>query len=62
MEDAMGIVITFPKVHCGNRDSRGSATQSESATIVILPVIRIERFNDRQTVGVSEESSSWKMQ
>lgn len=52
----MGTVITFPEARRGGRDFHQGA-QGESATIIILPVIRIDRFNDEPTDGMSEGSS-----
>ena len=40
----MGIVVTFPAARPATRD--GLASQAGSATVIILPVIRIERFVD----------------
>ncbi len=53
----MGTVITFPDARRGCRDSHHGGAQGESATIIILPVIRIDRFNDDPTDGMSEGSS-----
>jgi hypothetical protein len=40
----MGIVVTFPEVRTTARD--GMDPQSASATVIILPVVRIERIDD----------------
>jgi hypothetical protein len=41
----MGRVVRFPKVARAAR-ARLIATESGSATVIILPVIRIERYQD----------------
>jgi hypothetical protein len=40
----MGMVISFPAVERTARGSGVIADKSQSATVVILPVIRIERY------------------
>jgi hypothetical protein len=40
----MGMVISFPAVERTARGSGVTAGKSQSATVVILPVIRIERY------------------
>jgi hypothetical protein len=50
----MGIVVTFPAARSG-RD--GIALQAGSATVIILPVVRIERYDD-DPPGHAEPSSS----
>jgi hypothetical protein len=40
----MGSVIKFPELGRSSRSGRLVAGKSESATVIILPVIRIERF------------------
>jgi hypothetical protein len=45
----MGIVVTFPETACGRRSSRSIAADSESATVIILPVVRIEHYDDEPT-------------
>jgi len=42
----MGTVIRFPERARRARRHKPSADMAESATVVILPVIRIERFVD----------------
>jgi hypothetical protein len=44
----MGTVIGFPEREHRARTKRLIAAKSESATVIILPVIRIERFVDEQ--------------
>jgi hypothetical protein len=51
----MGIVVTFPAARPATRD--GIASQAGSATVIILPVIRIERYDD-DPPGHAEPSSS----
>ena len=41
----MGIVVTFPAARPATRD--GIAAQAGSATVIILPVVRIERHPDQ---------------
>ncbi len=45
----MGTVISFPAVGHTARGSRSIAGRSESATVIILPVIRIERYAEEPT-------------
>jgi len=40
----MGTVLTFPSARSGVRD--GIAPQAGSATVIILPVVRIERYDE----------------
>jgi hypothetical protein len=40
----MGSVISFPAAGRAAQSSRSIAAKAESATVIILPVIRIERF------------------
>ena len=51
----MGIVVTFPAARSGARD--GVAPQVGSATVIILPVVRIERYDD-DPPGNAEPSTS----
>lgn len=44
----MGTIITFPE---SRRYGEGAMVRAEPATIIILPVIRIERFNDDPVDG-----------
>ena len=50
----MGTVITFPEPRRDTRDARTSFTQGVSATIIILPVIRIERYSDGPSDGLAD--------
>ena len=52
-EGPMGIVVTFPESRRDARDARAGRTQGASATIIILPVIRIERYNDEPSDGLA---------
>jgi hypothetical protein len=47
----MGTVNSFTAVARTARASRSVAGKSESATVIILPVIRIERYVDEPTGG-----------
>jgi hypothetical protein len=42
----MGTVIGFPEQARGVRPPRWRGASSESATVIILPVIRIERYSE----------------
>lgn len=42
----MGTVVEFPELGRSARDGRVIGMRSEPATVIILPVIRIERYND----------------
>ncbi|TMJ34224.1 MAG: hypothetical protein E6G96_02495 [Alphaproteobacteria bacterium] len=55
----MGTVINFRPVACTARRARSIARKSESATVIILPVIRIERYTgESTTTGLDPLSSS----
>jgi hypothetical protein len=54
----MGTVISFPAVERTARASRASVERPESATVIILPVIRIERYIEEPTDTVAPEASS----
>ena len=57
-ESDMGTVISFPAVGRTVRGSRLIAGKSESATVIILPVIRIERYPDEPAGDFEPEASS----
>ena len=42
----MGTVVEFPEHGRSTRDGRLIGMRPESATVIILPVIRIERYSD----------------
>lgn len=52
----MGTVIGFPEVGRGERGGRLVAMRAEPATVIILPVIRIERYTDEPVVRGSGRS------
>jgi hypothetical protein len=54
----MGSVVSFPAVGRTARASRSIAGKPESATVIILPVIRIERFVEEPSGGVEPEANS----
>src|SRR3981189_1594031 len=54
----MGTIISFPGVVHTARASRSIAGKSESAIVIILPVIRIERYVDESTGSFEPEASS----
>jgi hypothetical protein len=53
----MGTVISFPTPRHGTRASASVARRSQSATIVILPVIRIERYVEQPLFDFEPETS-----
>ena len=52
----MGTVLTFPAARPSARD--GIATQVGSATVIILPVVRIERYYDVPSDGLTAGSGA----
>jgi hypothetical protein len=52
----MGTVVTFPEMRCSTRVTNNASLGS--ATIIILPVVRIERHDDEPADGYSATSSS----
>ncbi len=56
MGDGMGTVIGFPEHGRSMRDDRLMAVRSGSATVIILPVIRIERYIDEPADGAASRS------
>jgi hypothetical protein len=53
----MGQVIGFPEQGRITRDDRLMAVRAESATVIILPVIRIERYTDEPDEGAASRSA-----
>ena len=51
----MGTVITFP---AERRSVSPSFTADHDASVIILPVIRVERYNDAPTDSFEPSSSS----
>jgi hypothetical protein len=51
------MVISFPAVGHTARGPRSITGRSESATVIILPVIRIERYAEEPTVEPEASSS-----
>jgi hypothetical protein len=49
----MGTVVTFPEMRRIPRGAHVGGTNTASATIIILPVIRIERYSDEPSDGHS---------
>jgi hypothetical protein len=49
----MGMVIGFPQRERRARARPWLAAESETATVIILPVIRIERFDDEPSHSAS---------
>jgi hypothetical protein len=54
----MGVVIGFPAVGRAGRSARTIVGKPESATVIILPVVRIERYIDEPTGGLEPEASN----
>jgi len=54
----MGMVISFPAAERTARGSRLIAGKPESATVIILPVIRIERYVDAPSDDFEPAASS----
>jgi hypothetical protein len=54
----MGTVISYPAARPAARGSRSIAPQAESATVIILPVIRIERYIEEPTDGAEPAASN----
>ncbi len=52
----MGTVIGFPELGRSTRDGRVIGMRSESATVIILPVIRVERLEDEPAEGSASRS------
>ena len=46
-ENEMGTVVKFPGVSCITRTGKSIRKKTDSAIVVILPVIRIERCSDK---------------
>ena len=51
----MGIVVSFPEVRSAARDI---VLQDGSATVIILPVVRIERYGEGPPRDAEPSSSS----
>ena len=54
----MGMVIDFPALERAGRDARLIAGRLESATVIILPVVRIERHPDKPSDGLEGGSAN----
>ncbi len=54
----MGMVISFPEAGQVARPPRVFAGRAGSATVIILPVIRIERYTDEPTGGFEPAETS----
>ena len=52
----MGLVIGFPEQGRATRAGRVIGARAESATVIILPVIRIERYDDEPGEGTASRS------
>ena len=49
----MGIIVQFPEAHRPVSGGRYVGAASEPASVIILPVVRIERHPDEPSDGVS---------
>ena len=47
----MGLIINFPDMGRAGRAPKAIAAGTRSATVVILPVIRIERYSEEPAGG-----------
>jgi hypothetical protein len=54
----MGTVISFPEQVHGVRIGAADDGQGEPATVIILPVVRIERYADDPAAGAESGSRS----
>jgi hypothetical protein len=54
----MGTVINFPAAQASARRPRPIADKSESAAVIILPVVRIERYADAPNGHFAPEASA----
>jgi hypothetical protein len=54
----MGTVINFRPMSGVGRALRWIAGKPESATVIILPVIRIERYSDEPTGSLEPDATS----
>jgi hypothetical protein len=54
-EDAMGIVIRFPAERRMSRNEADARPHNGPASIVILPVVRIERHGDGPAAALASE-------
>jgi len=52
------MVISFPEVGRASRGGRSILGKPESATVIILPVVRIERYADEPSGGIEPEATS----
>jgi hypothetical protein len=52
----MGVVVAFPEARSAARD--GIDREAGSATVIILPVVRIERYDEDPSGDVEPSSSA----
>ena len=52
----MGVVVAFPEARSAARD--GAGREAASATVIILPVVRIERYDEGPSDDIEPSSSS----
>jgi hypothetical protein len=53
----MGTVITFPAERCSAGGGSADA-QGDGGSVIILPVIRVERYGDKPSDGLEPSSRS----
>ena len=58
----MGTVVEFPELGRSTRDGRVIGMRAESATVIILPVIRIERFVNEEPADEPAERTASRSQ
>jgi len=54
----MGIIVQFPEGHRPVSGGHYVGANSEPASVIILPVVRIERNPDRPTDGLDDGSNT----
>ena len=54
----MGIIVQFPDGHRPAHGGRYVDANSEPASVIILPVLRIERNPDQPTDGLNDGSNA----
>ena len=52
----MGIVVAFPETRSAPRD--GAERAASSATVIILPVVRVERYDEGPSGDIEPSTSS----
>lgn len=55
-EGSMGVVVAFPEARSAARD--GTDREAGSATVIILPVVRIERYDEGPSGDIEPSNAS----